>query len=185
VIICNFSGCVNIFLDLNQEIMDFYKYLDRDFSSQLFLFTFRGSILASIWAKSVGHSNFFQKILTKIWIISKSHGYLNLSRWSRLVSTIWIKISMQPSLDWKVSTEKKKVDLDRRENLDTKDVLDLDWSRLSRPPGLILTSKNCQPMPTMLTDSYRKLDDVTYGYRCLPDVSWGIQCCQASKSSKN
>ena len=146
VIICNFSGFVNIFLDLNQEIMDFYKYLDRDFSSQLFLFTFRGSILASIWAKSVGNSNFFQKILTKISIISKSHGYLNLSRWSRLVSTISIKISMQPSLDWKVSiliisTEQKKkfgkswhlkkVGLDTKDNLD----FNLDWSRLSRPPG--------------------------------------------------
>jgi hypothetical protein len=69
VIICNFCGFVDIFLDLNREIMDFYKYLARDFSSQLFLFTFRASKLASIRAKCMGNSYFFQKILTKILII--------------------------------------------------------------------------------------------------------------------
>ncbi len=76
-------------------------------------------------------------------------GGLNLSRWSRLVSTISIKILTQPSLDWKVSilkilTKKKKIWswLSRKSwhfkkvSLDTKDILDLDWSRLSRPSGL-------------------------------------------------
>jgi hypothetical protein len=61
VIICDFCGFLDIFLDLNQEIMDFYKYLDRDFSSQPFLFTFCASKLASKWAKSAENSNFFKK----------------------------------------------------------------------------------------------------------------------------
>jgi hypothetical protein len=61
--------------------MDFYKYLDQDFSSQPFLFTFCASEWASKWAKSAGNSIFFQKVLTKILIISKNHGYLDLSRW--------------------------------------------------------------------------------------------------------
>ncbi len=52
----------------------------------------------------------------------KSLDNLDKSRQSRLILTISIKISMQPSLDWKILilkilTEKKKVDLDRRENL--------------------------------------------------------------------
>jgi hypothetical protein len=33
VIISDFCGFLDFFLDLDQEIMDFYKYLDRDFSS--------------------------------------------------------------------------------------------------------------------------------------------------------
>ncbi len=80
VIISDFCGFLNFFLDLDQQIMDFYKYLDRDFSSQPYLFTFCASKLASKWAKSVGNSNFFQKVLKKISIISKKHGYLDLSR---------------------------------------------------------------------------------------------------------
>jgi hypothetical protein len=109
----SFLWISQFFLDLDWDIMYFYKYLDRDFSSQPYLLTFCASKLASKWAKSVGNSNIFEKVLTKILIISKNHGYLDLSRWSRLVSTISIKISMQPSLDWKVSklkilTEKKK-----------------------------------------------------------------------------
>jgi hypothetical protein len=79
VIICDFCGFLNFFLDLDREIMDFYKYLDRDFSSQPYLFSFCASKLASKWAKSVGNSNFFQKVSTKILIISKKHGYLDLS----------------------------------------------------------------------------------------------------------
>ncbi len=102
------------------KIMDFYKYLDRDFITQFFLFTF----CVSKWAKSVGNSIFFQKVSTKISIISKNHGYLDWCWWSWLVSTISIKILTQPSLDWKVwilkiSIEKKKFGLDCRENLDT------------------------------------------------------------------
>jgi hypothetical protein len=68
-----------------------------------------------------------------------------------LISTILIKILTQPNFYAKVSilkisTEKKKIvswheghsrqfsksGLDTKDNLD----LDLDWSRLSRPPGL-------------------------------------------------
>ncbi len=79
VIISDFCGFLDFFLDLDREIMDFYKYLDRDFSSQPYLFTFCASKLASKWAKSVGNSIFFQKVSTKILIISKKHGYLNLS----------------------------------------------------------------------------------------------------------
>jgi hypothetical protein len=70
---------VDFFLDLDQEIMDFYKYLDQDISSQPFLFSFGASKLASKWAKSAGNSNFFQKVSTKILIILKNHGYLDLS----------------------------------------------------------------------------------------------------------
>ena len=49
-----------------------------------------------------------------------------------------MKISTQPSLDWKVSilkisTKKKKAGLYTKDSL----ILDLDWSRLSRPPGLL------------------------------------------------
>jgi hypothetical protein len=41
------------------------------------------------------------------------------------------------NLDFKnLDREKKEVDLDRRENLDYSKKLDLDWSRLSRPPCL-------------------------------------------------
>jgi hypothetical protein len=79
VIISDFCGFLNFFLDLDWQIMDFYKYLDRDFNSQLYLFTFCASKLASKWAKSAGNSNFFPKVLTKISIISKKHGYLDLS----------------------------------------------------------------------------------------------------------
>ncbi len=54
-IFSDFCGFLNFFLNLDQEIMDFYKYLDQDFSSQPYLFTF----CASKWAKTVGNSNFF------------------------------------------------------------------------------------------------------------------------------
>ena len=123
VIISDFCGFLDFFLDLDQEIMDFYKYLDRDFSSQPYLFTFCASRLASKWATSVGNSIFFQKVLTKILIISKKHGYLDLSRLSRFVSTILIKISTQVNLNWivsilKILTEIKKVNLDVMDNLD-------------------------------------------------------------------
>jgi hypothetical protein len=80
VIICDFCEILDFFLD--HEIMDFYKYLDQDFSSQPFLFTFCVSKLASKLAKSAENANFFQKVSTKILIISKIHGYLNLSLWS-------------------------------------------------------------------------------------------------------
>ncbi len=60
VIFCHFSGFLNFFLDLDRE-MDIYKYLDQDFSSKPFLFTFCASKLASKWAKSAGNSNFFKK----------------------------------------------------------------------------------------------------------------------------
>ena len=78
VIISDFCGFLNFFLD--REIMDFYKYIDQDFSSQPYLFTFCTSKLASKWTKSVGNSNFFQKVSTKIFVILKKHGYLDLSR---------------------------------------------------------------------------------------------------------
>ena len=61
VIISYFCGFLNFFLDLDREIMDFYKYLDRDFSSHPYLFTFCASKLASKWAKSAGNSNFFKE----------------------------------------------------------------------------------------------------------------------------
>jgi hypothetical protein len=86
VIICDFCGFLDIFLDLDREILDFYKYLDRDFSSQPYLFTFcasklasklalkLASKLASKWAKSAGNSNFFKKSLQKSQLSQKIMG---------------------------------------------------------------------------------------------------------------
>ncbi len=115
VIICAFCGFLDFFLDLDREILDFYKYLDRDFSSQPYLFTFCASKLASKWAKSAGNSNFFQKVSTNLDLSRQNLDLsrqnldflqisrfvsigLDLSRQSRFISTISIKISTQPSL---------------------------------------------------------------------------------------
>ena len=114
--------------------MDFYKYLDRDFSSQPYLFTFCASKLASKWAKSVGNSNFFQKVSTKISIYleiisinCKNLENLDLSRFVSKVSislddldkNLDTSLSRLKSLDFKnLDRDKMKVDLDRRENLD-------------------------------------------------------------------
>ena len=83
--------------------------------------------------------------------LDKSRLHLDKSRQSWRVSTISTKILTRQSLDWKVSIlkilTKKKKSWSRpsrksrhfkKVGLDTKDVLDLDldWSRLSRPPGL-------------------------------------------------
>ncbi len=72
VIFCDFYGFLDFFHDLDQEIMYFYKYLDRDFSSQHFLLTFCASKLASEWAKSVGNSIFFKKSRQKSRLSRKS-----------------------------------------------------------------------------------------------------------------
>jgi hypothetical protein len=61
VIISDFCGFLNFFLDLHREMMDFYKYLDRDFSSQPYLFTFCASKLASKWEKVQEIQIFFKK----------------------------------------------------------------------------------------------------------------------------
>jgi hypothetical protein len=64
--IFRFLWVLQLILYLYQEIMDFYKYLNRDFSSQYFLLTFYVS-------KNENASNFcfknakkVQKVLTKI-----------------------------------------------------------------------------------------------------------------------
>ena len=114
--------------------MDFYKYLDRDFSSQPYLFTLCASKLASKWAKSVGNSNFFQKVSTKISIYleiisinCKNLENLDLSRFVSKVSislddldkNLDTSLSRLKSLDFKnLDRDKMKVDFDRRENLD-------------------------------------------------------------------
>ncbi len=67
MIISDFCGFLNFFLDFDQEIMDFYKYLDRDFSSQPYLFRFCASKLASKWSKSVGNSKNLD-YLEKAWL---------------------------------------------------------------------------------------------------------------------
>ncbi len=61
--------------------------------------------------------------LEKISITFKYLKNLDLSRKSRIVSTISIKILIPLNLNWKVSilkisTEKKKIDLDVKDNLD-------------------------------------------------------------------
>ena len=116
MIFCDFCGFLDFFLDLDREIVYFYKYLDRDFSSQPYLFTFCASKLASKWAKSAGNSNFFQKVSTNLDLSRQNLDLsrqnldflqisrfvsigLDLSRQSRFISTISIKISTQPSLD--------------------------------------------------------------------------------------
>jgi hypothetical protein len=83
--------------------MDFYKYLDRDFSSQHFFVYFFASKWASKWAKSVGNSNFCfknakksSKSLDKNQEISKSH---DRSQKSRLVSKISISLESLDNLD--------------------------------------------------------------------------------------
>ena len=92
------------------------------------------------------------KVSTKISIISKNHGNLNLSWWSWLVSMISIKVSTQPSLGCK-SLNFKNLNLEKKSwsrhdghsrrfskvGHETKDILDLDldWSRLLRPPTLV------------------------------------------------
>ena len=134
MIFCDFCGFLDFFLDLDREIVYFYKYLDRDFSSQPYLFTFCASKLASKWAKSAGNSNFFQKVSTKSRFIStKSRLLTNISKnlvLSRFVSKVSISLddldknldtslSRLKSLDFKnLDRDKMKVDLDRRENLD-------------------------------------------------------------------
>ncbi len=116
----------------NNGFLDFYKYLDGYFSSQPFLFTFCASKLA----KSAENSNFFSKSL------NKNRDYLKKSCLSRFISMVWISLddldknhdaakSWLKSLDLKILTE--KVGLDTKDSLD----LDLDWSRMSRPPGLV------------------------------------------------
>jgi hypothetical protein len=124
--ICDFCGFLDIFLNLDQELMDFYKYLDPDLSSQPYLFTICASKLASKWAKSVGNSNFFKKSRQK-------------SRLSQKIMESLVSIAKVSIL--KISTVKKKVDQHdghsgrfSKVSLDKKDVL--NWSRLSRPPGL-------------------------------------------------
>ncbi len=75
--------------------------------------------------KKCGKFKFFQKVSTKISIISKNRGNLNLSRIISMVLIILIEVSTQPSLDCEsldfknLEREKKIVDLDCRENLDT------------------------------------------------------------------
>jgi hypothetical protein len=151
VIVSVFHGFLNFFLDLNQEIVYFYKYLDWDFSSQPYTYVYIlffkiGFKMGKKWGKL----KFFSKSLDKneILIILKNHGFLDLSRWSWLVSTISIKILTKINFDWKIlilkilTMKKKKLISNlkawhfKKVGLDTKDILDLDWSWLSRPLGL-------------------------------------------------
>ena len=155
--------------------------------------------------KKCGKFKFFQKVSTKISIILKKHSYLDLSRWSRLVLTISIKILTQPSLNWKVSIlkismEKKKSwsrhdGHSRRFSKVSLDVLDLDWSRLSRPPCLQkvlwLTvhtiegwiEKRFIPLADLEDDSAEFLvckspkERSTCGTKSRPDLSWHTRRC--------
>ena len=87
MIISDFCGFLDFFLDLDREIMDFYKYLDQDFSSQPYLFTFCASKLASKWAKSVGNSIFF--FLVKIFKIETFQSRLGCVKiFLKIVETI-------------------------------------------------------------------------------------------------
>ncbi len=113
--------------------MDFYKYLNPDFCSQHFLFTFCASKLATKWAKSVGNSIFClknakksSKSLDKSWEISKILDNLDKSRqfW---FDNIWYLIfdknlakdlSQLKSLDFKnLDLEIKNFGLDMMDNL--------------------------------------------------------------------
>jgi hypothetical protein len=70
IIISDFCGFLDFFLDLDGEIMDFYNFLDRDFSSEPYSFTFCASKLASKWAKSAGNSRQKSRLTRKIMVIS-------------------------------------------------------------------------------------------------------------------
>ena len=78
--------------------------------------------------KKCGKFKFFQKVLIKILIISKNHGYLDLSRFVSIVSIglddldKYLKEdkSRLKNLDFKnLDREKLKVHLDVMDNLDT------------------------------------------------------------------
>ncbi len=132
--------------------MDFYKYLDQDFSSQPFLFTFCPSKLASKWAKSVGNSNFFQKSRQKLRNLKKSRCILKVLIVSISLDDLNTYLDTAKSqlkslnfknLDWDIKNWSRhdghsqrflKIGLDRLRNLD----LNLHWSHLLRPPGLII-----------------------------------------------
>ncbi len=109
VIISDFCGFLDFFLDLDREIMDFYKYLDRDFSSRPYLFTFCASKLASKWANSVGNSNFSKSL-------DKNLDYLKKAWLSQFISIVSISLddfdtakSRLKSLNFKnLNREKKK-----------------------------------------------------------------------------
>ena len=184
MIFCDFCGFLDFFLDLDREIVYFYKYLDRDFSSQPYLFTFCASKLASKWAKSAGNSNFFQKVSTKSRFIStKSRLPTNISKnldLSRFVSNVSIYLdsldknldtakSRLKSLDFKnLDRDKIKVDLDRRENLDgfQKLVSTIEKSR-SRSRYLDLVSTGIAK--TVLLDRDRDLSRLIETYRDFSD----------------
>ncbi len=93
---------------------------------------------------------FEPEVLKKSRLCREISKILDKSRQSRFVSTISINISTKINLDrkisiLKISTEKKEVDLHMMDILDgfqklvstRRDLdLDLNWSRLSRPPRL-------------------------------------------------
>ena len=82
------------------------------------------------------------QIFSKSLVISKNHGNLDLSRWSRLVSTILIKVSTQLSLDCKsldsknLDQENKFVDLDMQDILNSFQKLVLTQRTFSISIGL-------------------------------------------------
>jgi hypothetical protein len=76
----------------------------------------------------------------KSWKFSINLDSLDKSRQSRFVSTISINISTKINLDREKKNWSRHDGYSRRfskVSLDTKDDLNLDWSRLSRPPRLI------------------------------------------------
>jgi hypothetical protein len=136
----HFWQILTVCLDLDRELVNVITFLDRDFS-----------ICQDFWAWSL------EKVLKKSRLcreISKNLDNLeslDKSRQSQFVSTISINISTKINLNrkisiLKISTEKKKswsqhdgyswrfskVSLHMKDDFD----LDLDWSRLSRPPRL-------------------------------------------------
>jgi hypothetical protein len=119
----NFEHFLTVCLNLDQEVRGFLYFLVEISQSVETFYHFQT-----------------QKALTMSRFLNKS--WLRLDK-SWRVLTISTKISMRQSLDWKVSilkilTEKKKSWHFKKVGLDTKDILnlDLDWSRLSRPPVL-------------------------------------------------
>ncbi len=78
VIICDFCGFLNIFLNLDQEIMDFYKYLDRDFSSNPICL----HVVLQNWLQNeqkVWEIQIFSKSLNKNLDYLQKNGNLDLS----------------------------------------------------------------------------------------------------------
>ncbi len=136
-----------VFLDLGRELFNFIIFLGRDFS-----------LCRDFWAwctskslKNVEISRQISLRLDKSWKSSLRLNNLDTSRQSWQKSRR-VQVSTEKVSILKISSKKKKMRsrLSRKSqhlkkvSLDVKDVLDLDRSWLSRPPGLFQIFRKLQ-----------------------------------------